>query len=92
MFGRLGNFVARHWMLVILAWIALVGGLKVAQRNNFTPRWDDVTFDGDLAHLPAHMSSMRGAELSKKAFPEDRAKSQIVLVVARPDAPLTPLD
>ena len=92
MFSRLGNAVARNWILVIAAWVTLVGGLKLAQFAGLAPRWNDVTYDGDLAHLPAEMTSVRGARLLGQAFPEDRAKSQIVLVIASPDQRLDAAD
>ena len=87
MFHRLGQFVAKHWLLVILGWIVLAAALKFV-----APRWDDVTHDGDLQHLPAEMASVRGAALLKAAFPGERAKSQIAIVIARPAAPLAPAD
>ena len=39
--------------------------------------------DGDLEYLPSDTTTVRAAELSALAFPEDRSKSQIVLVIAR---------
>ncbi len=78
MFHRLGSFVTRHWVLVILGWLALAVGLKLA-----APAWDDVTFDGDLAHLPTEMASIQGGLLLDRAFPDDKSKSQVVLVIAR---------
>ena len=78
MFSRLGKFVARHWLVVILGWVVLTAGLK-----HYAPAWDDVTFDGDLAHLPTEMASIQGAKLLDRAFPDDKAKSQVVLVVTR---------
>jgi RND superfamily putative drug exporter len=83
MFARLGAFVSRQWLLVILAWLAL---LLVVQQ--FAPRWDDVTNDGDFEFLPAEMPSVVGQRLTEEAFPEFEAKSQIVLIVARNDATL----
>jgi len=83
MFAQLGKLVTRHWILVVLAWAALAVGLKIA-----APRWDDVTFDGDLEHLPKAMASIQGARLMDRAFPGDRSKSQVVLVVARQDEKL----
>ena len=82
MFDRLGQVVTRHWLLVILVWIIVALALK-----QFAPRWDDVTYDGDLQFLPRTMASVRGAELLNEAFPGVQAKSQLVVVVARPDGP-----
>lgn len=84
MYYRLGSLIARHWLLVILFWIALAVGLKL-----YAPRWDDVTHDGDLAYLPARMTSVRGEALLAQAFPENRTRSQAVLVLERPDGELT---
>ena len=83
MFARLGEFVARHWRLGILFWIAVVVLVRLA-----APRWDDVTYDGDLAYLPENMPSVVGQRLTEAAFPHHLAKSQIVLIVAREDKPL----
>ena len=79
MYRRLGAFIADHWILVILGWIVLVAGLKT-----IAPRWDDVTQDGDLAYLPKRMTSVRGGEIMAEAFPNEKAKSQLVFVVRTP--------
>lgn len=92
MFRRLGNLVTRHWLLVLAGWAVLVAGPKLAHRAGIAPTWNEVTYDGDLEHLPAEMTSARGEALIRRAFPKDRAKSQIVLVLARQDARLTPAD
>ncbi|MCP4190573.1 MAG: MMPL family transporter [Planctomycetaceae bacterium] len=84
MFARLGNFISRYWVLVILAWI----GVAVLSRS-LAPRWDDVTDDGDLAYMPAHMSSVKGEKLLDQAFPRGRAKSEIVVIVSRDGQTLT---
>ena len=84
MFHRLGGFVSRHWLLVILAWIAAATAL-----HKIAPRWDDVTRDGDLAYLPPAMVSVQGEALLERAFPDHRSKSQIVLVCQRANGPLT---
>jgi putative drug exporter of the RND superfamily len=83
MFAHLARFVSRHWVLVLLAWVAIP--LAVAM---VAPRWEDVTRDGDFAYLPARMTSARGERLLGLAFPNLNSKSQIVLVVARPDGGL----
>ena len=84
MFSRLGEFVARHWLVTILAWLVIAAGLRMA-----APRWDDVAKDGNLEFLPRDMPSVVGEALSVAAFPGNRAKSQIVIVFARDDQPLT---
>ncbi len=87
MFIRLGIFVSRHWLLVILCWGILVVGVPLV-----SPRWDDVTLDGDLAYLPSDMPSVLGEQLLEQAFPDNRAKSQIGLILARKTGPLKPED
>lgn len=87
MFQQLGNFVSQRWYVVIIAWVATL--VLVAK---FAARWDDVTYDGDIAYLPADCPSIRGEKLIQEAFPENRAKSQICFVVARKDGALTPED
>ncbi len=87
MFTFLGKFVARRWLLVILLWTGAVIGLRLV-----APRWDDVTHDGDFAYLPARMPSVAGERLMAEAFPQYRAKSQLVIVVAREESSEQPLD
>lgn len=87
MYGRLANLVTRHWLIVILFWIGLAVGL-----NAIAPVWDDVTNDGDLAYMPAEMTSVRGEQLLARAFPNAKSKSQVALVIERPDGPLQPAD
>jgi RND superfamily putative drug exporter len=87
MFSRLSQFVVRHWLLVIISWLVVVAGVRLV-----APRWDDVTYDGDLAFLPPEMPSVRGEKLARAAFPNTRAKSQIVLIAARSDRPLDAAD
>lgn len=86
MYNRLGEFVARHWLAIIVAWVALVPAVRW-----IAPAWDSVTNDGDLAYLPAEMTTVRGERLMQQAFPHNRAKSQFVLVFER-DTGLTPAD
>ena len=87
MFDRLGTFVSRRWLLVLLGWAALV-----AMAGWIAPHWDDVTHDGDFAYLPSDMTSVRGNVLLKKNFPASSFKSQIVLVLSRPEGKLRSAD
>jgi RND superfamily putative drug exporter len=83
MFARLGLLVSRHWLIVILIWISILVAVRLT-----APAWDDITYDGDFAFLPADMPSVMGERLTEAAFPDFRAKSQIVLVLASANAPL----
>ncbi|MEX2142504.1 MAG: MMPL family transporter [Pirellulales bacterium] len=84
MFARLGNLVTRHWLPVILAWAALAVVLRL-----LAPEWNAIAHDGNMAYLPAGMTSVQGEQLLREAFPQNRAKSQVIVVVARDLAPLT---
>ncbi len=83
MFNRLGKFVVRHWLAVIVCWALFVGLVYW-----LAPNWDDVTRDGDLAFLPPQMPSVRGEQLLSDAFPRDRVKSEIAVYVGRDEGAL----
>ncbi|MFO0914008.1 MAG: MMPL family transporter [Pirellulales bacterium] len=83
MTARFSAWISRHWLLTIVVWIVVL----VLVRQT-TPRWDDVTNDGDLAYMPADMPSVRGERLLEEAFPGGRAKSDMVVVMSRRDGPI----
>jgi RND superfamily putative drug exporter len=93
MYAFLGRFVARRWWLVILVWVAAAAGLNPAFQRKFlgftehtrfaTPTWDEVTKDGDLAYLPDRMTSVRGQKLYGEAFPENKSRSEAVVIIER---------
>lgn len=87
MWLRFGELVARHWLAVILLWVAAVIGLRW-----LAPNWDDITLDGDLAYLPADVPSLVGERLLEEAFQDGRPKSQIAIYLARESAPLSEAD
>lgn len=87
MFARLGNLVTRHWLPVIIAWAALAVVLRL-----LAPEWNAIAHDGNMAYLPADMTSVQGERLLREAFPQNRAKSQVIIVVARDQTPLTEAD
>lgn len=96
MYEKLGSFVSRRWVLVIGLWIVMA--LMIApmfQRKvlgfKFTPTWDEVTKDGDLAYLPARMTSVRGQLLYGEAFPDNKSRSEIVVILERNEG-LQPTD
>ncbi len=66
----------RRW--VIAGWVTALISLLI-----LAPDWDSVAIDGDLKHLPDETTTVRGSRLNAQAFPDDLAKSQIVIVFAR---------
>ena len=81
--SRWANAVlARPWW-VLAAWLILAVVIRVT-----APSWNDVAYDGDFEYLPANMSSVAGGRLLDDAFPEERSRSQIVLVIGREDEKL----
>ena len=87
MFDRLGSLIARRWGWVLIGWASLAVLVLMA-----APSWEDVARDGDFAYLPDRMSSVRGEKLLEAAFPDERSKSSVFLVLARRDGPLRPED
>lgn len=83
MFAALGAWIARRPRTVLLCWAALAIALKF-----IAPYWDDVTHDGDLAYLPAEVSSVRAERLMSEAFAGRDARSRLVVVVERADMAL----
>ena len=84
MFARLAHLVTRRWLLVVLLWLVAVVGVRVA-----APRWESITDDGDFAYLPANMPSVIGEYWMTEAFPRQRGRSQVVVAIARSEAPQT---
>jgi len=78
MYAALGNFVSRHWIFVVLFWGVAAGAIGA-----IAPTWDEVSKDGDLAYLPDRMTSVRGQKLYGEAFPENKSRSEFVVVVER---------
>lgn len=87
MFKRIKSLIDHYWLLILIFWVALAIFLKIV-----SPTWEEVALDGDLDYLPRNSTSMKGLELLQKAFPDERAKSEIVLVFSRQDGPLTSQD
>jgi RND superfamily putative drug exporter len=84
---RWARRVTQGWWWVILIWIALAIGLRAV-----APPWNEIALDGDFDYLPATMSSVAGGRLLDEAFPGERSRSQIVLVLARDGDSLRPSD
>ncbi|MFN9916788.1 MAG: hypothetical protein ACK53L_29640, partial [Pirellulaceae bacterium] len=54
--------------------------------------WDSVARDGDFEFLPASLPSRVGQQLLDEAFPAQRARSRLVIIVQREGAELTNAD
>ncbi|MCS7304943.1 MAG: MMPL family transporter [Thermoguttaceae bacterium] len=87
MMNWLAAIIVRRWIWVLAVWIAVV-----VLVHQLAPPWDSITRDGDFAYLPAQMSSVRGEQLLEAAFPEGLSRSQVAIVVARPEGPLNAFD
>ena len=84
---RWADFVTTRWRSTLLAWLAL--GVLL---YSVAPAWNDIAYDGDFEYLPQTMSSVAGGNLLDEAFPGERSRSQIVLLVGREDDKLDPRD
>jgi RND superfamily putative drug exporter len=81
MFQRLGQFVARYRVFVIIAWVALAAGL-----NLLAPSLDEVSSSDQKDFLPEDAPFVHAQEVLERAFPEQSAASSSVVVVdAGPD-------
>lgn len=69
--------LSRRWW-ILLAWIILAVLVRLV-----APAWNDIAYDGDFEYLPANMSSVAGGRLLDEAFPGERSRSQMVLVLGR---------
>jgi len=56
------------------------------------PSWESVAQDGDFQFLPSHLPSRVGQRLLDEAFPAQRARSRMVVIIQRDDAELTNAD
>src|SRR3954469_18415954 len=78
MFRILGILIARTWFLWLIAWGALYALL------HFTaPPWNEVAQDREFGFLPEDAPSRQGEALFRRAFPDEKEASNIVIVVSR---------
>ena len=84
---RWAEAVTRHWKIILVSWILLAAGIRL-----IAPAWNEIAYDGDFEYLPATMTSVAGGQLLDEAFPGERSRSQIVLVVGRSDGKLSEND
>jgi RND superfamily putative drug exporter len=86
-FRLLGRLVSRLWPLFLIGWLALVFAVRYA-----APTWSSVAQDKEFAFLPDNVPSRRAEAVFDKAFPDDRYKSNIVLVLQREGSPALETD
>ena len=79
--------ITRYWPAVLLGWFSL--GLLL---HFLSPSWDQVAKDGDFAFMPPEMPSLQGQAWLDAGFPEQRSKSQLAIILARPESPLNEAD
>lgn len=84
---RWAAFVTTRWWLVVLVWIVIAVAIRLV-----APSWKEVAYDGDFEYLPSQMSSVAGGHLLDEAFPGERARSQVVLVLGRETGSLSKRD
>ena len=75
---KLSRFVFRFRVAIVLGWI-----IAAVFAKSFAPNWKDIAYDGDFDYLPASMPSVAAERLLDKAFPAQRSRSQIVLIISR---------
>ena len=80
---RFGENLYDHRHAVIGAWVLLAVVLLV-----LSPSWNEVARDGDLDHLPADTTTARATALYRAAFPDEAARSQLLVVFVREGGPL----
>lgn len=78
---RWASAVTIGWWWIVPAWIVITIAIRLV-----APSWKDVAADGDFEYLPPTMSSVAGGRLLDRAFPQERSRSQIVLVLGRQSA------
>ncbi len=81
------RFITTHWAWIVGIWILLAVLLRWQ-----APSWESVAQDGDFQFLPSHLPSRVGQRLLDEAFPAQRARSRLVVIIQRDNAKLTNAD
>jgi RND superfamily putative drug exporter len=76
--ARLARIVTTRWRLVLAFWL-ITTAFFVAT----APKWKSIAYDGDFEYLPEGTNTIAAARVLDDAFPGDRARSQIVVVLGR---------
>ncbi len=76
--GRFARWVVAHAKLILVLWF--VGAVLL---RGTSPDWSSLALDGDFDYLPADMPSVTAENVLDVAFPANRPRSQVVLLLAR---------
>ena len=79
MFKRLSEHISRTWPIWLAGWLITLGVLWY-----IAPPFNKVAKDGEFIFLPTDMPSRLAEEMLQTAFPRDKMRSSLVLVLARP--------
>ena len=79
--------ITKYWPAVLVSWLVLGVSLQW-----LAPAWETVAKDGDFAYMPATMPSLQGQAALDAGFPANRAKSQVAIILARPEGNLSEAD
>lgn len=85
--GRFAAFVSRRALAVVCGWVLVAIFIRGS-----APSWQGLTLDGDFDHLPKDRPSVAGERLLDAAFPTNRPRSQVAIVLAREGGPLDVAD
>lgn len=77
---RFSAFIVRHAKWVLLLWVVVA----ILVRGT-APPWRSLALDGDFEYLPPDKQSVAAENLLNQAFPTDRPRSQVVIVIGRED-------
>src|SRR5215475_10654777 len=73
LFARVGKFVVRHPVWVIVAWV-IVAAAVIGFAPKLTSTSDEASF------LPTHYESIQATELQQKAFPQAATPAALIVV------------
>lgn len=76
--SRFSKLVTRHAVAIVIGWFLIA----ILVRGT-APSWQSLALDGDFDYLPRDRPSVAGERLLDAAFPVNRPRSQVVLVIGR---------
>ncbi|MCA9136051.1 MAG: MMPL family transporter [Planctomycetales bacterium] len=75
---RLARFITNRWLFILVCWLVVTAFFFAT-----APNWKNIAYDGDFEYLPDRMNTVAAAGVLNSAFPGDRARSQIVIILGR---------